>query len=182
MPLRDHFRPPLDKKTAWEGFHGAWPAVIVMGLNRQLPPRYLAEPRVHLGVSMEIDVSAYDEELPDASAPGYGAEERGVAVATAMWAPPLPTFTVAADLPDQDGYEVRVFDTWRDRRLVAAVEIVSPGNKDRPENRRALRDQVCGPAPAAGLGRDRRPGHDPAVQPVRRPARSDRPDGPRAGA
>jgi predicted nucleic acid-binding protein len=40
MPLRDHFRPPLDKKTSWEGFHGAWPAVIVMALNRKLPPRY----------------------------------------------------------------------------------------------------------------------------------------------
>ena len=138
MPLRDHFRPPLDKMTAWQGFHGAWPTVIVMDLNRRLPPRYLAEPRVQLGVSMEIDVSAYDEEMPAASASGSGAEERGDAVAAAVWAPPRPTFTVAADLPDQDVYEVRVFDTWRDRRLVAAVEIVSPGNKDRPENRRAF--------------------------------------------
>ncbi len=22
MPLRDHFRPPLDDLTSWEGFHG----------------------------------------------------------------------------------------------------------------------------------------------------------------
>jgi hypothetical protein len=112
MPLRDHFRPPVDKKASWEGFHGSWPAVIVMALNRQLPPRYLAEPRVHLGVSMEIDVTAFDEEMPASPAPGFGA--------------------------DQYVYEVRVFDTWRDRRLVAAVEIVSPANKDRPENRRAF--------------------------------------------
>jgi hypothetical protein len=55
-----------------------------------------------------------------------------------VWAPSRPTFAVAADLLDQYSYEVRVFDTWPDRRLVAAVEIVSPANKDRPENRRAL--------------------------------------------
>ena len=136
MPLRDCFRPPLDKKTSWEGFHGSWPAVIVMALNRKLPPRYLAEPRVHLGVSMEIDITTFDEEMPAPSVSGYGADEGGVA--TAVWAPPRPTFVVATDLPDQYVYEVRVFDTWRDRRLVAAVEIVSPGNKDRPENRRAF--------------------------------------------
>jgi Protein of unknown function (DUF4058) len=140
MPLRDHFRPPLDRKTSWEGFHGAWPAVIVMALNRKLPPRYLAEPRVHLGASMEIDVTAFDEAMPAPSASGFGAEERGVgtATATAAWAPPRPTFDVAADLPDQYEYEVQVFDTWRDRRLVAAVEIVSPANKNRPESCRAF--------------------------------------------
>src|SRR5262249_56534052 len=35
-----------------------------------------------------------------------------------------------------DEYEVRVFDTDRGRRLVAAVEVISPANKDRPEQRR----------------------------------------------
>ncbi|HBI43624.1 MAG TPA: hypothetical protein DDY78_12360 [Planctomycetales bacterium] len=29
MPLRDHFRPPLDDETQWEGFHGGWPMMIV---------------------------------------------------------------------------------------------------------------------------------------------------------
>lgn len=122
MPLRDHFRPPLDKKTSWEGFHGSWPAAIVMALNRKLPPRYLAEPCIHLGVSMEIDVTASDEEMPAPSPSGFDTGAGGV----------------ATDPPDQYAYEVRVFDTWRDRRLVAAVEIVSPGNKDRPESRRAF--------------------------------------------
>jgi hypothetical protein len=136
MPLRDHFHPPLDKKTSWEGFHGSWPAVIVMELNRKLPQRYLAEPRVHLGAAMEIDVTAFDEETPASSASGFASEEGSVA--TAVWAPPRPTFAVATGFPDQYSYEVRVFDTWRDRRLVAAVEIVSPANKDRPENRRAF--------------------------------------------
>jgi hypothetical protein len=136
MPLRDHFRPPLDDVRSWDELHGAWPTVIVMALNRKLPPRYVAAPRVHLGASMEIDVTAFDEERPGAPASGFGADEGGVA--TAVWAPQRPTFAVVTDLPDQDEYEVRVYDTMRHRRLVAAVEIVSPANKDRPENRRAF--------------------------------------------
>jgi hypothetical protein len=35
-------------------------------------------------------------------------------------------------------YEVRIYDSERGRRLVAAIEIVSPANKDRPEHRRAF--------------------------------------------
>src|SRR5439155_7816887 len=42
------------------------------------------------------------------------------------------------DLVDQYEYEVLVYDQSRGRHLVAAVEIVSPANKDRPENRRAF--------------------------------------------
>ena len=59
-------------------------------------------------------------------------------VATAVWAPAAPTLTVETDLPDTDEYEVRVYDVEEGRRLVAAVEIVSPANKDRPEHRRAF--------------------------------------------
>lgn len=47
MPLRDHFRPPLDDLTSWEGFHGQWPAMIVLALQHRLPRRYVAAPRVH---------------------------------------------------------------------------------------------------------------------------------------
>lgn len=137
MPLRDHLRPPLDDQTSWEGFHGQWPAMIAPALNSRLPRRYTAEPRVPLGASFEVDVSTYDKEGTDFStSPGEGEAAGGVATAT--WAPPRPTLDVATDLPDQDAYEVRVFDTKRHRRLVAAVEIVSPANKDRPENRRAF--------------------------------------------
>ena len=49
MPLRDHFRPPLDDLTSWEGFHAQWPAVIVQHLRKRLPAGYVAEPRVHFG-------------------------------------------------------------------------------------------------------------------------------------
>ncbi len=137
MPLRDHFRPPLDDLTSWEGFHSQWPAMIVLALTRRLPRRYVAAPRVHLGSSIEIDVATYEQDATDVSSPDVG-NGNGGAVVTAVWAPPRPTFTIATDLPDLDEYEVRVYDTRRGRRLVAAIEIVSPANKDRPEHRRAF--------------------------------------------
>jgi hypothetical protein len=123
MPLRDHFRPPLDNRRSWDELHGAWPTVIVMVLNKKLPPRYVAAAQVHLGAYFEIDVASFEEEGD---------------VTTAVWAPPRPTLEVSTDLPDQDEYEVRVYDAERERRLVAAVEVVSPSNKDRPESRRAF--------------------------------------------
>jgi Protein of unknown function (DUF4058) len=136
MPLRDHFRPPLDDQRSWDGLHGAWPAVMVMDLNRRLPPRYVAEPRVHLGSTFEIDVATSETEEP--TSVGAAAGAAGGGAATAVWTAPAPTLAVATDLPGQDEYEVRVYDARRRRRLVAAVEIVSPSNKDRPEHRRSF--------------------------------------------
>jgi hypothetical protein len=137
MPLRDHFRPPLDDVTAWEGFHGQWPAMIVLTLSRKLPRRYVAAPRVHSGAYVEIDVATYDKDDPGPPSLDAGTGNGG-GVATAVWAPPRPTLAVATDLPAPEEYEVRVYDSKRGRRLVAAVETVSPANKDRPEHRRAF--------------------------------------------
>src|SRR3954454_1529595 len=97
MPLRDHFRSPLADRRSWEVFHGQWPAMIVIGLNRKLPQRYVAEPQVHLGSSIEIDVATYEEDQADLPATGEGGN--GGAIATATWAPPRPTLAVATDLP-----------------------------------------------------------------------------------
>src|SRR2546430_2659159 len=51
---------------------------------------------------------------------------------------------VVTDLPAQDVYEVLVYDEKRHCRLVAAVAIVSPGNKDRPEHRRTFVSKCAG--------------------------------------
>jgi hypothetical protein len=140
MPLRDHFRPPVWNRSSWEGFHGGWPMTMVQQLAKVLPENYTAEPRVHLGNYYEIDVCAFDEEYPrndDAavvSVAGGGSED----LASATYAPPQPTLVVDADLDDQYQYEVLIFDQTRNRQLVAAIEIVSPANKDRPANRRAF--------------------------------------------
>lgn len=131
MPLRDHFRPPPDETASWEGFHGQWPAVLVQHLCKLLPPRYVAEPRVQFGSQVEIDVAAFETGAP---APAAMKQDQG-GVATAVGAPSVPSVAVATTLPEYAEYAVRVFDARRGRSLVAAVEIVSPANKDRPEHR-----------------------------------------------
>lgn len=132
MPLRDHFRPPVSRQASWEGFHGLWPATMVEDLVDKLPPGYVAEPRVHLGSFYELDVSTFEtgtdvEEQREApQQPNGGA---------ATYAPPAPTLVADAEIPEPYEYEVLIYDSERERKLVAAVEIVSPANKDRPESR-----------------------------------------------
>ena len=68
----------------------------------------------------------------------------------AVWAPPRPTLAVVMD-EEADVYEVCVYDRLDGQRLVAAIELVSPANKDRPEHRgefiakcaAMLRSNVC---------------------------------------
>ncbi len=144
MPLRDHFRPPLDDLRHWEGFHATWPVMMVALLRGKLPRRYFAEPRIHSGSSAEIDVATFEKEDEDVLAAGAGNGNGGTATATAVWAPPQPTLAVVTDLPAQDVYEVLVYDEKRRSRLVAAVELVSPANKDRPEHRRAFVAKCAG--------------------------------------
>ena len=150
MPLRDHFRPPVSKRSSWEGFHGGWPMRIVEELAPRLPDGFVAEPRVHLGSYYEIDVCTFEQNEEGEPVSG-SARESNVGIATAPQAPPAPTLTLDAEFPEQYAYEVLIFDLERDRRLVAAVEIVSPANKDRPESRQLfvakcfnlLRQDVC---------------------------------------
>jgi hypothetical protein len=132
MPLRDHFRPPLDLITSWEGFYGGWPAVIVQQLRKQLPAESVAEPRVHSGPQVEIDIAAFERDEPP---PLSRMIEGTGGMRTAVWAPDRPSIAVETNLPDYDEYEVRIFDSRRRRHLVAAIEIVSPAKEDRPEHR-----------------------------------------------
>jgi hypothetical protein len=130
MPLRDHFRTPTDLRFSWEELHGQWPGVIVQDVRRVLPPGYSAGPKVHHGAVVEVDVSAYEFD----EAPRYDPASAAGGLATA-WAPAEPSVAVETELTDYDEYEVRIYDARHRRQLVAAVEIVSPANKDRPQKR-----------------------------------------------
>ena len=133
MPLRDHFRPPLAAAASWEELHEVRPMVIVRRPRTILPPGDVAGPRAHATAQVAMDVAAYERtDTPVASA----ADEHRGGAATARVAE--PAVRAETGLPESDEDEVRVYDARRGRRLIAAVEIVSPANKDRPEKRNAL--------------------------------------------
>lgn len=134
MPLLDHFRPPMTETHFWDEIHAAWIAWISDTLNRTLPAGYFATEQSHAGVPAEIDVATFrrataTEAVPDPRWSG-GAGPTG-------WAPGSPAGTGPAAFADD--FEVKVVtDRGGGRRLVAAVELVSTRNKDRPESRRAF--------------------------------------------
>jgi Protein of unknown function (DUF4058) len=135
MPLRDHFHAPLFPRRSWESLHTHWTTCIGARLNEILPPRFYAQVQAHLGDRVEADVAEFertDEREWDEPA-GNGA---GGGVAVQTWAPPVATLTMPAVFPD--AFEIHIRDERRDARLVAVVELVSPGNKDRPDTRLAF--------------------------------------------
>jgi hypothetical protein len=131
MTLLDHFRPPLSLRRPWEGIHGAWASTIAQQLNAMLPKLYVALPLVQLGGRVEIDVATVEE-----NGAGHSAGDGGVV--TAVWAPPRASIRVPVDFTHQDAFEVRIFYEEGGLKLKAAIELVSPANKDRPSRRRAF--------------------------------------------
>jgi Protein of unknown function (DUF4058) len=131
MPLLDHFHPPLQNVRHWESFHSRWAVSIADEFNRILPPRYFAEVESHLGSRVEADVAEF--ETISIAEP---ANDNGGGVAVQTWAPPVATMAMPAALPDV--FEVQIRDDQDFVRLLAVIELISPGNKDRDESRRAF--------------------------------------------
>src|SRR5262245_16323494 len=139
MPLLDLFHPPLSLRRNWSSVHGYWASFLGGSLNSGLwPPGYFAEMHVSLaGGRVEVDVAAQKESSNGIPSGSAAASSGGVATLTAeAWAPPAPALEMPAVFPDE--MEVLVFESKGGLSLVAAIELVSPGNKDRPEARRAF--------------------------------------------
>ena len=133
MPLHDHCRPPLKDTYPWSSIHTGMLAEIARDLNTRMPPRYFALENKRFGNEIEIDIATFDRELLTPTG------TNGPATATLpapTWAPPKPQLTVHAVFPDD--FEVRVFLREDGLQLVAAIELVSPSNKDRPATRAAF--------------------------------------------
>jgi hypothetical protein len=135
MPLRDPFHPPLDTLASWEEIRGAWPTTIAYRLNAILPPQYRSGVKVHLGSLMEVDVATFEHEN------GIHPQVEDSPGSVSAWKEVAPTILLETDGLAPAEYEVRVYDLRRANRLVAAVELVSPGNKDRPQSRKAFVDK-----------------------------------------
>lgn len=131
MPLLDHFHPPLSLKRHWESFHSAWATALVDALNEDwLPDGYFAEEMITVGGRVEIDVATFDESPEPAVSNG------AVAVARRTWTPPAPTMTMPGVFPES--FSVQIYSSEGGPTLVGAIELVSPGNKDRAEHRQAF--------------------------------------------
>jgi hypothetical protein len=113
MPLLDHFHPPLYPRHSWQSFYSNWATRLADGITNLLPPEFIAAEQTRRS-GLEIDFA-------NVPPPAY--------------APPA-ALTMPAIFPD--AFEVRVFSTSGGLTLVAAIELISPGNKDRPEERRAF--------------------------------------------
>ncbi len=137
MPLLDHFHPPSFPRRSWESSHTLWTAQLTGNLNlRPLGYGFLAEANVPIGISVAADVAAFEED----SSTGGGSNG---AVATEVWVPPQPPLVMPVDFTKLETFEIRIYDQDRARTLVAVVELIGPGNKDRPEHRRAFLDKCA---------------------------------------
>ncbi len=136
MGLRDHFRPPLHPVHHWESFHSNWATRIADALNeRWLPREYVAEEQTHAGTSLEIAIATFQRVQGDLHrlAPGDAAPS---------WQPGPPASTSALTVPDS--FEVRVLSDVGGATLVGVIALVSPANKDRPDQRRAFATKCAG--------------------------------------
>ncbi len=136
MPLLDHFHPPIYPVRHWESLHAVWLTSIMARLNQGiLPPNYFAEAQVHVGSRFEVDVGSFEEttqeslELPTGGGTAVAVEPR-------VWLAPPPVGTLPAVFPDS--LEGLIYADEGGAILAGAIEMVSPGNKDRAATREAF--------------------------------------------
>jgi Protein of unknown function (DUF4058) len=94
---------------------------LATDLNQKLPEGFFAEPNVQFGI--EIDVAAF-EEFPSGLGPP-------------AWQPPAPNQQIAFS-PTEEIVEISILSDRAGPTLKSAIELVSPANKDRPDQRQAF--------------------------------------------
>jgi hypothetical protein len=125
MPIQDHFSTEARQFGSWEGLHSAWLVSLTRNLNRRwLPEGYRAEPQKAFGPNFDTDVGIVKE-------PGVIYE---ASPGARTYQAPHPDATLNAAFAPH----ARVRIDGPDGRLVAAIEFVSPGNKDQPRTRDAF--------------------------------------------
>lgn len=135
--LLDHFRPPLYPMRSWESLHALWAGSMVTSLNEALLPKfYFAEAQVHVGSRVEVDVGTFDQAWEEREELAAGGGGTALAVEHRVYVAPTPMATTPAVYPDS--VETLIYAKEGGAILAAAVELISPGNKDRPASRQAF--------------------------------------------
>ena len=107
MPLHDHFHAPMSRRLPWDTLHSSWASDLARRLNtRWLPQPFRAMEHTH----------DWEDINP-------------VGTLARTWTAPPALAAEPLEMPE--AYEVRVFDGPGGWNLVGAIELVSPGNKDR---------------------------------------------------
>jgi Protein of unknown function (DUF4058) len=135
MPLLDHFRRTNDLPVKWASVHAMWAAEITGRLNAHwLGPKFTAGPRTTVAGHSEIDIATYEREIPESRATTGSAN--GTPLATLeSWTAPDPLLSQSVEFSSLTEVQILKAD---EGIIVAAIEIVSPSNKDRPESREAF--------------------------------------------
>lgn len=127
MPLH-HWPNP---HVPWRSFHNHWIVRLVEYLNGGILPQGLQARPTETLVGIEPDVLLLQRE--------DGWDTNGLRPQPT----PLSTATTTAVLPPPaDWPMVGIYSTYDQSRLVAVIEVVSPGNKDRPEAIRAFVEKI----------------------------------------
>jgi hypothetical protein len=133
VPLLDHFHPPLYPHHSWESFHSNWATRIADAIGELLPPEFLVEEHTHAG-RLEIDIATFERSGAATGAPPNGPTTTTLPARTQT----LPAAALTMPVVFPETFQVRVLSTTGGLTLVAVVELVSPGHKDRAEERRAF--------------------------------------------
>jgi hypothetical protein len=133
MPLLDHFHDIGRSPVQWTSVHSQWAAEIVRRLNSAwLGQKFVAATRATVAEHSEIDIAAYDTD-PGSSANGSAGPPSDAVLRP--WTVGAPTATIAVEIPALTEVQIHSQEYGS---LVAAIEIVSPANKDRPATREAF--------------------------------------------
>ena len=126
MPLHDHFHGPMSLELPWGTLHASWASDLARGLNaRWLLRPFRALEHAFAGPGVEIDIATMQRE----GAEFVGTNGNAVATLPQTWT--APPALAAEPLAVPESYEVRIFEGPGGWNLVGAIELVSPGNKDR---------------------------------------------------
>jgi hypothetical protein len=129
MPLHD-----WADDRGWDSVHQLWINALLFWVQDRLPPGY----RAYLGSVPGVSIGA-EPGRPDLGVRTWqSAAEETAARSEAVVEAPQPDFKAVALLRPAPRPAVHIF---RQGQLVAAIELVSPRNKDRPASREFYRNR-----------------------------------------